>query len=145
DQLTDDGTLDVCGEAVTQNDPLHARKLGIAAIYQPPALFPDLTVAENIALGLEAGGPWRTIHWRQRRRHATQLLMQIGARIDPDTDVRSLTMPEQQLVEIARALGARARVVIMDEPKASLCEREVEDVVRVVSGLRGLGGGVVGV
>src|SRR5207302_5446646 len=50
----DDGTLEVCGEAVTQNDPVHARKLGIAAIYQQPALFPDLTVAENIALGLEA-------------------------------------------------------------------------------------------
>src|SRR5437588_4012430 len=114
------GEIEVLGRTVHELDPVRARAIGIAAIYQQPALFPDLTVAENIALGLEAGGPWRTIHWRQRRRHATQLLMQIGARIDPDTDVRSLTMPDQQLVEIARALGARARVVIMDEPTASL-------------------------
>src|SRR4029434_6520157 len=69
----DDGTLEVCGQAVTQNDPITSRKLGIAAIYQQPALFPDVTVAENIAIGLEGGGPWRLINWRSRRQRAREL------------------------------------------------------------------------
>src|SRR5215467_1304090 len=70
----DAGTLEVRGQLVTDNDPVRARDLGIAAIYQQPALFPDLTVAENIALGLEPGGWWRRIRWGQRRRSARELL-----------------------------------------------------------------------
>src|SRR6202011_5131241 len=114
----DSGAIDVQGKRIDYNDPHIAKALGIAAIYQQPALFPDLTVAENIALGVEPTGAWRHIRWGQRRRRARQLLDRIGARIAPDAEVRGLTMPEQQLVEIARALGADARVLIMDEPTA---------------------------
>ena len=99
--LPDEGTLEICGQLVEGNDPLRAKALGIAAIYQQPALFPDLTVAENIAIGLERPGSWRLIGWKQRRDRARRLLERIGARIDPETEVRRLTMPEQQLVEIA--------------------------------------------
>src|SRR5438094_8706463 len=63
----DDGTLIVDGQVVMHNDPTIAKSLGIAVIYQQPALFPDLTVAENIALRLERGGPWRWVNWFQRR------------------------------------------------------------------------------
>src|SRR5580704_14791731 len=59
----DEGTLEVHGQRVEENDPVRSRALGIAAIYQQPALFPDLTVAENIALGLEPGGAWRRVRW----------------------------------------------------------------------------------
>src|SRR2546425_336867 len=108
----DEGTLEVNGQVVQQNDPVASRSLGIAAIYQQPALFPDLSVAENIALGLERGAPWRRIRWGARRRRARELLDRVGASLSPDAAVHTLTMPEQQLVEIARALGADARILI---------------------------------
>src|SRR5262249_41910922 len=125
------------------NDPATARDLGVAAIYQQPALFPDLTVAENVAIGLEAGGPWRLVNWGARRRRAEELLRRGGAKGNPRRGVRDRSMPEQQLVEIARALGADARVLIMDEPTASLSEREVVELLRVVRELKGQGVGII--
>ncbi len=139
----DEGRLEVLGAPLVDNDPLIARSLGIAVIYQQPALFPDLSVAENIAVGMEPGGAWRVINWSSRRRRAAELLARIGARIRPDDDVRKLTMPEQQLVEIARALGANARILIMDEPTASLSEHEVEHLFDVIRQLRSAGAGIV--
>jgi rhamnose transport system ATP-binding protein len=139
----DSGTLEVRGQPITDNDPVRARRLGIAAIYQQPALFPDLTVAENIALGLEPGGWWRPVHWRRRRERAKEMLARVGARLDPDADVRLLSMPEQQLVEIARALGADAKILIMDEPTASLSDKEVDNLFRVIRELRGRGVGII--
>jgi rhamnose transport system ATP-binding protein len=139
----DEGTLELAGQPVVHSDPVTARRLGIAAIYQQPALFPELTVAENIALGVEQGSAWQPVRWSERRAKARELLSRVGASIQPDAEVCSLTMPEQQLVEIARALGAEARVLIMDEPTASLSEREVEKLHDVVHGLRGAGVGVI--
>ncbi len=98
----DEGTIEIQGRPVFDLDPLRARELGIAAIYQQPALFPDLTVAENIALGQEPGSLWRRVRWKRRRAWAGELLGRVGAAIDPETEVRRLSMPEQQLVEIAR-------------------------------------------
>ena len=77
--------------------------------------------------------------WRKRRARAAELLARVGAEIAPQTEVRSLSMPEQQLVEIACALGAGARVVIMDEPTASLTRREQERLYAVVRDLRAAG------
>jgi rhamnose transport system ATP-binding protein len=139
----DEGILEIQGQRLERIDPAGARSLGIAAIYQQPALFPDLTVAENIALGLERCGPLRKVRWNERRARARQLLERIGARIDPDWLVRGLAMPEQQLVEIARALGADARIVIMDEPTASLSDREVDNLFRVIRDLKGHGVGII--
>ncbi len=132
----DGGFLEVNGRLVEGNDPLLARSLGIAVIYQQPALFAGLTVAENIALGIESGGPWRLIRWRKRRARARELLARLGSSIDPDAEVRTLAMPEQQLVEIARALGADAKILILDE-------REVENLLRVIRELRAHGVGVI--
>ncbi|MGA7902963.1 MAG: sugar ABC transporter ATP-binding protein, partial [Terrimicrobiaceae bacterium] len=83
------------------------------------------------------------IRWAERRSHARGLLKRIGAEIDPDTEVRKLSMPEQQLVEIARSLGAGARILIMDEPTASLTQKEVHLLYAVVRDLRAQGVGVV--
>jgi rhamnose transport system ATP-binding protein len=141
--LPDEGAIEVVGQPVGNLDPVRARALGIAAIYQQPALFPDLTVAENIAIGLEPGGGWRRIRWSQRRRRARDLLATIGAAIDPEIDVRALSMPEQQLVEIARALGADARILIMDEPTASLSDKEVDRLFRVIADLKSQGVGII--
>jgi len=139
----DAGSIALDGQPVLDNSPQRSRSLGIAVIYQQPALFPDLSVAENMALGSEEGGNWRVIDWRGRRARAKELLDRIGARISPDAPVRDLTMPEQQMVEIAKSLGGRARVLIMDEPTASLPEHEVANLFRVVKDLKSQGVGIV--
>ncbi len=139
----DEGTLEINGELLRENDPVRSRALGIAAIYQHPALFPDLTVAENIALGLEPLRAWRPIRWSWCRQRAKELLERVNAAIDPERLVQDLSMPQQQLVEIARALGKHARVLIMDEPTASLGEREVERLLGVIRQLRGDGVGII--
>jgi rhamnose transport system ATP-binding protein len=139
----DSGSLTVAGEAVRHMSPAASRALGIAAIYQQPALFPDLSVAENIALALESGRAWRRVDWAARRRQAAEILGRVGTSIDPRRLVESLSMPEQQIVEIAKAIGADARIVIMDEPTAALTDREVESLFRAVTLLRGRGVGIV--
>jgi rhamnose transport system ATP-binding protein len=139
----DSGTIKVRGETVPRMDPRISKSLGIAAIYQQPSLFPDLTVAENIALALESGSAWRTLDWKARSRRASELLERSGASIDPERQVATLSMPEQQLVEIAKAIGADARIVIMDEPTASLTEREVASLFQVIARLRSDGVGVI--
>src|SRR5215218_6287931 len=80
----DAGTITINDRVVDHNDPTLAKSLGVAVIYQQPALFPDLTVAENIALRLERGGPWRFIRWGERRRRAEALLDRVGATIAPE-------------------------------------------------------------
>jgi rhamnose transport system ATP-binding protein len=139
----DSGTLRINGQLIEHLDPGLARAMGIAAIYQQPALFPDLTVAENIGLRLERGGAWRLLRWGERRRTARALLDRVGANIRVDEPVRHLTMPQQQLVEIAAALGASAKVLILDEPTASLSDREVDNLFRVIGELRRQGVGMI--
>ena len=139
----DGGRIVLGGERLTRLDPGLARARGIACIYQQPALFPDLTVAENLALRLEPAGPMRRVDWTARRRRAEELLRRVGAVIAPETEVRHLSMPEQQLVEIAGALGTGARIVIMDEPTASLTRREQERLFEIVRGLKAEGVGVI--
>ena len=139
----DGGSIEINGQRVGNLSPASAHKLGIACIYQQPALFPDLTVAENIALRLEPASATRKVNWPARRTRATELLQRIGAEISPEAEVRSLSMPEQQLVEIACALGAGARIVIMDEPTASLTQKEQHLLFAVVKDLRASGVGVI--
>ncbi len=139
----DGGTIRVSGQVVTHHSPAHARALGIAAVYQQPSLFPHLTVAENIALALEPAGLARTVNWRVRVTRARELLARAGSEIEPRRLVHTLSMPEQQIVEIAKAIGANARVLILDEPTASLTSREVESLFRVIETLRGQGVGIV--
>jgi rhamnose transport system ATP-binding protein len=142
-ETPDAGSLEVEGRAVSQFQPRFAKSLGIAAIYQQPSLFPDLSVSENIALSLEGGGAWGRVDWHSRRQRARELLELAGASIDPDRPASSLSMPEQQLVEIAKAVGADARILIMDEPTASLTEPEVEHLFRVIATFRARGAGIV--
>jgi rhamnose transport system ATP-binding protein len=139
----DAGTLQLNGESIPKNSPRLAKQLGIAAIYQQPALFPELSVAENIAIGVEESSVFSRVDWRARRRRAAELLARVSARIDPDAEAADLTMPEQQLVEIARALGAQAKVLIMDEPTASLSEEDTQNLFAVIRQLRGEGVGII--
>jgi rhamnose transport system ATP-binding protein len=139
----DGGTLTVGDETLSSLTPAHARALGIACIYQQPALFPDLSVAENIGLRLKKPAPFSVVSRSKQRQMALDLLKRVGAEISPDAEVRELSMPEQQLVEIACALGSGARIVIMDEPTASLTQKEQHLLFGVVKDLRASGVGVI--
>jgi rhamnose transport system ATP-binding protein len=139
----DSGTLEICGHAVPHNNPGISRSLGIAAIYQQPSLFPHLTVAENIAFALEGRGVWRKINWKERNRRARRLIERAGSSIDPERLASTLSMPEQQIVEIAKAIGAEANIFIMDEPTASLTDREVDGLFNIIGSLREQGAGII--
>ena len=139
----DSGEILIEGRPVRQHSPRAAKARGIAAIYQQPALFPELSVAENLAIGVETHSPWGRIDWAARRARAVQLLSRVGARIDPEVEAGDLSMAEQQLVEIARALGADAKVLILDEPTASLPEDDAQNLFRVIRELREHGVGIV--
>ena len=139
----DSGTIQLNGTTITQNSPRVARQLGIAAMYQQPALFPELSVAENIAIGLEESSAFSLVNWRNRKRKAAELLARIRADIDPDAEAGDLTLPQQQLVEIARALGAEAKILILDEPTASLSEEDTQNLFAVIRQLRDEGAGII--
>ena len=139
----DAGTIEVGGEPIHHLTPAHARKLGVACIYQQPALFPDLSVTENLWLRLETPKGLRRIRWRECRARAHQLLERVGARIAAEVEVRQLSMPEQQLVEIACAIGSGAKVIIMDEPTASLTRKEQHLLFSVIRNLRQNGAGIL--
>ena len=135
----DTGELLVFGNAVVENNPNLSRSLGIAAIYQQPSLFPDLSVAENIALSLERGSTTHRVDWKARSARAKELLQSMGASIDPARLAKTLSMAEQQIVEIAKAVGAEAKILLMDEPTALLSEREAANLFRLIVKLRAQG------
>jgi rhamnose transport system ATP-binding protein len=139
----DSGEMSVEGRPVERFDPAHGRRLGVACIYQQPALFPDLTVAENIATRLSRFSAWKRVSWKDNTDKAIELLRRVGASISPAKEARDLSMPEQQLVEIACAFGVGARIVIMDEPTASLTKAEQELLFSLVRKLRTTGTSVV--
>lgn len=139
----DAGEILLNGEPILDNTPAKARALGISVIYQQPALFPDLSVAENLALAAESSKPWHKVNWRARREHAAELLARIGSTLSPDVRASQLSMPEQQMVEIAKAIDANAQVLIMDEPTASLGDQDAANLFRLVNELRDKGAGII--
>lgn len=139
----DGGELRVFSNVLDQNTPNLARSLGIAAIYQQPSIFPDLSVAENIALSLEAGRPGLRVNWKKRNETARTLLQTVGAELSPGRLAHSLSMAEQQMVEIAKAIGADARILLMDEPTALLSEHEANRLFSLIRRLRERGVAIV--
>jgi rhamnose transport system ATP-binding protein len=139
----DDGRMLVDSEPVDFHSPTDARDAGIAVIYQEPTLFPDLSVAENVVMGRHPIGALRRIERGEMRREVQDLLDRLGVRLDADRPVRGLSIADQQIVEIAKALSFDARVLIMDEPTAALSGPEVERLFGVVRTLRDRGAAVL--
>jgi len=131
----DSGAVLVDGVPVEHWSPLEAQRRGIAVMHQHPGLFGDLTVFENIFIGHMPRGPFGVDRGRMRA-EAEALLDAVGLSCSPDDTLRQLRTSEQQLVEIARALSADAKVLIMDEPTAALSQREVERLFAVVAELK---------
>jgi len=130
------GTVSLNGEVVDINSPITAQKLGITLIHQEPISFPDLTVAENLVLGRTGGAPFARVHWAQMTREAHQLMDLLGVNIDVTRPMRGLSIADQQMVEIARALASDSRLIIMDEPTAPLTPKEVETLFGIARRLR---------
>jgi rhamnose transport system ATP-binding protein len=139
----DAGRIVLDGRLVQIHGPAHARELGIAVVHQEPSLFPDLSVAENVFLGHQPTTRLGRIDWARMRRDAERLFDKLDVGILPASPVRGLSMADQQLVEIAKALSLDARILIMDEPTASLSLHEVERLFSIVRPLRDRGLGVL--
>lgn len=132
------GEIRIDGEVATLHDPVEAENRGIVLVHQEILLAPDLTVAQNIYLGRELK-KGLTVDDRAMREGARKGLAGLGANIDPDTVVGRLSIAQRQLVQIARTLLVPHRVVIFDEPTASLTPFETEALLKVIKDIRANG------
>ncbi|HEY9011762.1 MAG TPA: sugar ABC transporter ATP-binding protein [Devosia sp.] len=130
------GTLALNGQPVEVPNPVAAQKLGITLIHQEPISFPDLSVAENLVLGRSEDGWWSGVPWSEMTREARRYMDLLGVSIDVARPMRGLSIADQQMVEIARALASDSRLIIMDEPTAPLTPREVETLFGIARRLR---------
>ncbi len=131
------------GKKVDIKSPKDAQKLGIAAIYQNVTCYPDLTVTENIYLGHEETSKTGRILWRSMHEKAQKLLNELSADFSAKTEMGALSVAQQQIVEIAKALSTNARLIIMDEPTAALTNRECENLYRIAEQLRDSGVAII--
>ena len=140
----DEGTLEVGGEVVEFSSPRDAEEAGIAMIPQELDLFPELSVTENLFVGRHRPRTgWGGLDRNAMRAEARRRLNSLGVDLDVTTSVKRLSAANQQIVAIARALVGEAKAVVMDEPTASLTEREVQQLFRIISDLTSSGVGVV--
>ncbi|MEV4973923.1 sugar ABC transporter ATP-binding protein [Streptomyces scopuliridis] len=139
----DAGEVVLDGETVVFHGPADARDAGIAVIYQEPTLFPDLSIAENIFMGRQPRRALGRIDHRAVRDTTTALMKRLGVELDPDRPARGLSIADQQIVEIAKALSFDARVLIMDEPTAALTGSETARLFSVVRTLRAEGAAIL--
>ncbi|WP_049566562.1 sugar ABC transporter ATP-binding protein [Streptomyces sp. SBT349] len=139
----DAGVLELDGRPVEFHSPSEARAAGLAVIYQEPALFPDLTVAENLFVGRQPRGRFGRIDEAAMNGEARELFRRLAVEIDPARPARGMSIADQQIVEIAKAISLDARVLIMDEPTAALSGVEVERLFVVARALRDEGTAVL--
>lgn len=138
----DGGSMELEGRPVVFSNTRAAQEQGVVAIYQEPSLFPDLDIAENIFVGRQPIR-WGFVDWQRMYAEAHALLERLGLALDPRTKARELSVAQQQIVEIARALSMQAKVLIMDEPTSSLTLGEVEDLFAIVRQLRAAGTAII--
>lgn len=138
----DSGIIEFNGQTVRVENPHHAQKLGIVTIYQEFNLVPSLTIAENVFIGREPGAQG-FVNWTKLRESTRELLDRLGIALDPMTLVRDLSVAEQQMVEIARALSMQSQLIIMDEPSSALSETEVRRLFDLIRELRSQGISVI--
>ncbi len=131
----DEGELFLDGDPYTPGNPLHARSCGVAMIYQELSLAPHLSVMENILLGIE---PTRhgILDWRVMKRRAQEALDEVGVEATPETEVRNLSIAQQQLVEIARAVALDCRILVLDEPTSSLTQKDTRKLFALIRRLK---------
>ena len=139
----DSGLMLLEGEKITLRSTEDSAKLGIAAIYQHVTAFPDLSVTENIFMGQEIKNKLGIYNWKLMTKRAKELIEPLSKNIDVSKPMSTLSVAQQQLVEIAKALSRDARILIMDEPTSALTAREIEDLFRIIRDLKSKGCGIV--
>ena len=133
----DQGEMLLDGKPIRIGNSVDAQVNGIAAIYQEPMVYPDLNVAENIFISHRADGA--IVHWRKMFQDAEEILAKLDVKLDVRGPARGLTLAAQQTIEIAKAISLNVRVLIMDEPTASLSAHEAEQLFKLVHSLRSQG------
>ncbi|WP_319995157.1 MULTISPECIES: sugar ABC transporter ATP-binding protein [Trichococcus] len=140
----EEGKIYLDGKEVSFKNTNDSKKAGIAAIYQHSTSYPDLSVTENIFLGHEyTAGKINYLNWKKMNSEANQLLEKIGANFDARRIMGELSVAQQQIVEIAKALSQNARIIIMDEPTASLTINESEELYKIAEDLRDQGKSII--
>src|SRR3954454_1969102 len=139
----DSGVFRLHGEDVDFGSTADSKAAGVAVIYQEPTLFPDLSVTENIFMGRQLLGSGRRIDRGAMYAEASRLFAGLGVHIDPRRPARGLSIADQQIIEIAKAISLDASVLIMDEPTAALSGVEVERLFAVARRLRDEGRALV--
>lgn len=139
----DSGTFRVRGAAISELSPATAKRLGIALVHQELSLVPALSVAENIFLGNLPRTAAGAIDWPRANRAARQAMAELGVTIDPTRELRSLSVAEQQLVEIAKTLQRQPDILLLDEPTSALSDAERLRLFEVISTLRSRGVGII--
>lgn len=139
----DSGTILLEGQRIAPRSTMDSAKMGIAAIYQHVTAFPDLSVTENIFMGMEIKNKFGMYDWKAMNQRAKELIEPLSKEIDVTKPMGSLSVAAQQLVEIAKALSRDARILIMDEPTASLTANECEELYQIAEGLRDKGVSII--
>ncbi|MBV8564510.1 MAG: sugar ABC transporter ATP-binding protein [Methylobacteriaceae bacterium] len=137
-QQPDAGAITFAGKPVTLSTPHDAQQLGIVTIYQEFTLAPNMTIAENVFIGREPGR-WPFVDWRKMAADTRAITRRLGLELRPMALVRGLSVAEQQMVEIARALSMQSRLIVMDEPTSALSSSEVEKLFRIIRDLKAHG------
>ena len=135
----DSGEIFLNGQPVRFSDPRMAASLGISAIYQELSIFPDLDIAENIFVGRRPTLAGSLVDWQRMYREAGKLMDSLGVHMDLKIKARNLSIAQQQMIEIARALSVNASILIMDEPTSALTLNEVDDLFQIIRRLRSTG------
>ena len=133
--VNDGGTIKLGSKDFLTGSPQDSIEQGIAVIYQEPSLFLDLTLAENVFIGRQPK-KGRIIDWKFAQSEAKRLFKELGVDLDPKRQARGLSIADQQVVEIAKALSMNANVILMDEPTAALSATEVERLMTVMKSLK---------
>jgi inositol transport system ATP-binding protein len=137
-QQPDSGTIEFGGQTVVMVSPHDAQRRGIATIYQEFTLAPNMTIAENVFIGREPGVGF-FVDWRKMASETRAITKRLGLELQPMAIVRGLSVAEQQMVEIARALSMKSRLIVMDEPTSALSSAEVEKLFRIARELKAHG------
>lgn len=132
----DGGTIEFSGQKLDRISPIDAINMGIQVIYQDFALFPNLTVAENLALNTELASRKKTVSWKNVRKIAEEAVAKINFKVDLDQKVEELSVAQKQMVAISRALMSNAKLIIMDEPTTALTKKEVSALFKIILKLK---------
>lgn len=137
----DSGNIFIDGQKVHIKSTADSKKLGIGIIYQEFSLVPDLSVSENIFLNRFNQDFW--VHWKEMAQKASELIQRLGFNINPLQKVSSLSIAEQQIIEIAKALSEEVKVLILDEPSAVLGSKDIEKLFDIIRGLKEQGVSII--